>query len=67
MRELIDEQPKDVLQYIEEQGVLKVCEFEVQVGAVSKGAVGVLKVCVFESAGGCSVKRGSWGAESVRV
>lgn len=31
MRELIDEKPEDVLQYIEEQGVLKVCEFEVQV------------------------------------
>ncbi|GBF90826.1 transient receptor potential channel protein [Raphidocelis subcapitata] len=30
MRELIDEKPEDVLHYIEEQGVLKVCEFEVQ-------------------------------------
>ena len=33
MRELIDEKPRDVLQYIEEQGVLKVCEFEVEVRA----------------------------------
>jgi hypothetical protein len=31
MRELIQEKPEDVLHYIEEQGVLKVCEFEVQV------------------------------------
>ncbi|KIZ01371.1 hypothetical protein MNEG_6586 [Monoraphidium neglectum] len=30
MRELIQEKPEDVLHYIEEQGVLKVCEFEVQ-------------------------------------
>lgn len=37
MRELIREKPEDVLHYIEEQGVLKVCEFEVQVRVYGAG------------------------------
>ena len=31
MRELIHEKPRDVIQYLEEEGVVKVAEFEVQV------------------------------------
>jgi hypothetical protein len=31
MRELIHEKPRDVIQYLEEEGVVKVADFEVQV------------------------------------
>jgi hypothetical protein len=43
MRELIDEKPEDVLNYIEEQGVLKVCEFEVQVRAEPRPGLQALR------------------------
>ena len=34
MKELIEEKPRDVIQYIEEEGTIKLGEFDVQVGAV---------------------------------
>ena len=36
MRELISEKPKDVIQYIEEEGVIKLGEFEIQDSLVFK-------------------------------
>ena len=37
MKELIHEKPKDVIQWIEEEGVIKLGEFEVQVSQRGEG------------------------------